>query len=219
MSKVLDLPASFLTNEESVLVLDELPKIYSPSTRHDGIIIAQKCLVRKNKYKDTSTTIETNQPVSSHPKWNGSYLVKETNFQDIGGGLMIFEKHYATLPTIWFEYEEVSYRADYNGKINYRNRAGIGASWHKTRNTIAKATHYYLPKPLIPTAVVPDSDNAGKLYAFNFAYYFNTPPQARLSKGWEDYDSPQGLTIAIAPDKIQRYMGDLYEFVRYTIEL
>ena len=219
MSNILDLPQSFIDDEEEVLVIDNYANVYSPSTRHDGMVVAQKCLVRKGKYKDTPTTIKgLNDP--SHPKLPGiSYLVKETNFQDVGGGLMTFEKQFATLPTIWFEYEEVSYRADYNGRINYRNRAGIGASWHRTRNVVAKATHYYLPKPFVPKLIVPDSDNAGRLYAFNFSYYYNTPPQSKLSKGWEDYDTPQGLTLAIAPDRIQRYMGDIYEFIRYTIEL
>ena len=97
-----DLPEDFLENEEAVLVLDSFASFYRPRMESDGVVYVEKCVVRKSKYVPT-------EPLSVKSDKNNAYLVKETNFQDIGGGLRQFERHYATLPSDWFDFERVSY--------------------------------------------------------------------------------------------------------------
>lgn len=215
-----DLPASFLNDEDATLVIDPNSNFYRPDSRHDGIVRIEKCLVRKGHYKEIEIEPASGNLVTSSSH-NLSFLVKETNFQDIGGGLLTFDRHYATYPTPWFEYEEVSYRADYDGTINYRNKAGIGASWHATRNTLAKVNYYYINKKFLPTTSVPDTSTSGTTYADDFTRFFNTAPQSRLGYDWESYNTPSSppLKVVIAPDTITKYLGGIYEFKRYTMEL
>ena len=230
-----DVPASFPENQ--TIIIDENFNVYKPQREHDGVVYVQKCLVRKSQYVRTSLSFideSTGQEVlTPHPTKPNAFLVKETNFKDVGGGLQTFEKHYATFPTPWYEFEEVSYQTSHYGIINYRDKSGEGADWSKSRNVLAKANHYYFKKSDIPTDRVPDGINAGILGLFNynqdpvtggiakFTKFFNIAPQASLGQNWENYTPDANANFlnvtAIAPDKIEPYMGEIYEFVRYTI--
>ena len=220
--------------DDTTIIIDPNLHIYKPQREHDGIVYVQKCLVRKAQYVRQLLSYQDNEgkeQLTQHPDRSNAFLVKETNFKDIGGGLFTFEKHYATFPTSWYEFEEVSYQTSHYGIINYRDRSGEGADWSKSRDVLAKATHYYFKKSDIPTERIPDSRNAGVegLFLFEqdpttggiarFTNFFNIAPQASLGKNWEDYTPEDALlnTTAIAPDKITPYMGEIYEFVRYTI--
>lgn len=126
MSRKFDFSDEFLNDENAVIVLDANHNYYKPQVEHDGVVFVEKCLVRKGKYvPDVNLTPSTNRV--------GAFLVKETNFQDVGGGLQTFEKHYANIPTTWFDYVQVSYRTLWWGAINYRSSSGGGDSWDKTR--------------------------------------------------------------------------------------
>lgn len=227
-----DLPVSFVPDE--TIIIDPNFNIYKPQKEHDGVVYVQKCLVRKDQYKIQElsyTDGEGIEQLTQHPTRSDAFLVKETNFKDIGGGLFTFEKHYATFPTAWYEFEEVSYQTSHRGIINYRKKGGEGADWSKSRDVLAKAEHYYFKKSDIPTERVPDTVNAGVtgLFAYEndpntgqfrrFTQFFNIAPQASLGANWENYTPDDQLlnVTAIAPDRIVPYMGKIYEFVRYTI--
>ena len=85
---------------------------------------------------------------------------------------------------------------------------------------LAKATRYYIRGEGLPSNVVPDGDTASTDYVNNFDFYYNFEPEGRLGRNWEDYEAPEDppRVSAIAPDTITRYMGDIYEFTRHTIE-
>jgi hypothetical protein len=217
---VYDLPQSFLEDEESFLVIDENFGFYKPRREHDGNVFVEKCIVRKGQYRRTPLTDSDSGAMVTKSNRTDAFLIKETNFQNIGGGLQSFERHYATLPTTWYQYEEVTYQASYNGRINYRNRSGSGASWSRARNVLAKASHYYLGKGDVPQDRHPDTSNAGIDFANDFTKFFNIAPQAYIGSNWESYTTPNNpLVVAVvAPDKINTYLGEIYELIRYTIE-
>ncbi len=215
MSRVFDLPESFLEDENAVLILDENANFYKPQMEHDGVVFVEKCLVRKGKYIPTPLSNPNGSLIAKSNVFD-AFLVKETNFQDIGGGMETFEKHYATFPTIWFDYQQLSYRALWNGKINYRAKSGGGDAWDKTRNTEAKATHYYFDRKSVPTIPVPEGYDVGETFRNNFTRTYTIAPESRIGGNWENNLGTIGKTVVIAPDKISNYMGEIYELVRYT---
>lgn len=209
---VYDLPNSFLNDEDAVVVLDPNFNFYNPDLKHNGIVYVEKCVVRKGKYSSTT-------PLTSSEIRTNAFLVKETNFTDIGGGLQTFEKHYATMPTTWFEYAQENYRASWWGAINFRSVTGAGDSWSVTRSVAAKATHYYIKKDDVPSVSTPDTETAGQDYVNDFTKLYTTNPMSKLGRFWEAELGNIGQTIVIAPDEIGVYIGDIYELVRYTIEI
>ena len=229
MSRFFDFPdgsiegqTNFKNDESAILVIDENRNVYKPQREHDGIVYVQKYLVRKGQYtREALHYIDDagKEQLTAHPTKSNAFLVKETNFQDIGGGLQTFERHYATFPTTWYEFEEVSYQTAYYGVINYRGRSGEGADWSISRKVLAQATHYYFKKSDVPTTRVPDTKTAGTQFVDDFTRFYNIPPQSTLGRNWENYTPEETLKISvIAPDKIVPYMGEIYELTRYTIQ-
>ena len=119
-------------------------------------------------------------------------------------------------PTTWYQYEQVSYRTLWWGAINYRSSSGGGNSWDKTRTTSAQAYYYYFTKNELPTIPVPQGDLVGRDYLNDFTRVFTIAPESRVGGNWEGQAGGYGTTVAIAPDKITPYMGEIYEFVRYS---
>lgn len=221
MSRIFDFPESFQNDENATLLLDANHNVYQPRDVSDGVVYVEKHLVRKGKFVPIEKVYEGGNLITS-PTHTNAYLIEETNFQDIGGGLQTFERHYATLPSSWYDFQEVSYRTVYWGAINWRTRSLFGgATWHTQRNVLAKATRYYIPESEIPTNIVPEDDNQATLYAFDFTKIYAQEPEGRLGRDWEDYvpDPTNPKIVVIAPDKVQKYMGHIYEFIRYTIEV
>lgn len=220
MSRLLDFPKTFQDDEDAILLLDANFRVYQPRDVSDGVVYIEKYLVRKGRFVRTKRTNEDQSLVASLFHTN-AFLIDETNFQDIGGGLQTFERHYATIPNTWYDFQEVSYRTVYWGAVNWRTRSGGGATWHSERSALAKATRYYFTLKDLPTDVVPEDDNQATEYVNDFTKIYAFPPEGRLGLNWEDYTpDPANLkTFAIAPDKVTRYMGDIYEFIRYTIEI
>lgn len=220
MSRLFDFPESFQNDEDAILLLDENFGVYQPRDVSDGVVYIEKYLVRKGKFIPTERVYEGGNLIAS-PTHTNAYLVDETNFQDIGGGLQTFERHYATIPSSWYDFQEVSYRTVYWGAINYRTRSFGGATWHTQRNVLAKATRYYITESEIPTNIVPEDNNQATKYAFDFTKIYTQEPEGRLGRDWEDYtpDANNPITVVIAPDRVQKYIGNIYEFTRHTIEV
>ena len=216
-----DYPDIFAASEDNIIVIDPHFNAYQPSKEHNGVVFVEKCLVRKGKYVRTELSDPDTGALERKPSGDiDAFLVKETNFTDIGGGLQTFERHYATIPSVWYEYEEVTYSTSYTGKINYRLKSGTGAAWSRSRSVLAKATHYYNRKSLVPNDRFPDTRTAGTDFVNDFTKFFNIAPQSSLGRNWENYTVPEFpvFETVIAADKIIPYMGEIYEFIRYTIE-
>lgn len=209
---VYDFSDEFLNDENAIIVLDFNRNVYKPQVEHDGLVFVEKCLVRKGKYNPTALLTPSSVRANA-------FLVDEVNFQDVGGGLQIFERHYATMPTTWFDYTQVSYRTLWWGALNYRSPSGGGDSWDKTRASAAKATHYYFKKSDVPSIPVPDTETNGQDFVTDLTKTYTMYPQSRFGRRFEDSIGRIGQTIAIAPDRISVYMGDIYELVRYTIDI
>lgn len=131
-----------------------------------------------------------------------AYLVKETNYNDIGGGLVTFERHFAVVPDEWFSYEQVTYvkqgRYDLFGAnpqtvINPESiNSGLSqfVEYTNTITTLAKATRrYYLEGNL--TADVLQLETPGHI-------------------------DPSG-EVAISPDTVRVYMAGIYEVTSYIL--
>lgn len=224
-----------LEPDKAVIVVDPFLNVYQPRRESDGVVYVEKCLLRKGQYNfdynvEKFLDPDTNEMIASTTHTN-AYLVKETNFQDIGGGMQTFEKHYATFPTPWYEFVEVTYQTSHYGVINYRDKEGQGADWSKARTVLAKANHYYFQRKDIPLTRVPDTQNAGIDYLNDyqtdifgnitkFNSHYNIAPQSRAGRNWETYVEGDDTlkTTVIAPDDIRPYMGNIYEFIRYTIQ-
>ena len=221
MSRTFDFPKTFQDDEGATLLLDANFSVYQPRDVSDGVVYVEKHLVRKGKFVPIEKIDEDGNLITSSTHTN-AYLVDETNFQDIGGGLQTFERHYATIPSSWYDFQEVSYRTVYWGAINWRTRQKFGgASWHTQRNVLAKANRYYFLESELPANIVPENDNQAILYASDFTKIYAQEPEGRLGYRWENYtpDANNPTTVVIAPDRVQKYMGHIYEFIRYTIEV
>jgi hypothetical protein len=220
MSRIFDFPESFQNDENAILLIDANNSVYQPNDVSDGVVYVEKYLVRKGKFRETERLDENEDLVASTIRPN-AFLVDETNFQDIGGGLQTFERHYATFPSSWYDFQEVSYRTVYWGAINWRSRSGTGATWQTERKVLAKATRYYLKHKDVPTDKVPEDDLQATKFADRFDIYYAFEPEGRLGRNWEDYipDPNNPTKVVIAPDSIRKYMGYIYEFTRYTIEI
>ena len=201
MSRVFDFSDEFLDNENAVLVLDANFNFYKPRMEHDGVVFVERCLVRKGKYVPTPLS-DSSGNLTAKKSNSNAFLVKETNFSDVGGGLQTFERHYATIPTTWYQYEQVSYRTLWWGAINYRSSSGGGNSWDKTRTTSAQAYYYYFTKNELPTIPVPQGDLVGRDYLNDFTRVFTIAPESRVGGNWEGQAGGYGTNVAIAPDKM-----------------
>lgn len=198
----------YLVNGEGAeQLLDGNFNYYKPRMEHNGIVYVEKWLVAKDKWKKKTGLVFNNK---------GGLLVKETNFQDVGGGMRTYERHFATLPSPWYQYEEVTYRTNWRGSINHRDSSGGGSSWDKTRRVLARATHYYFYDYDLPTATVPEQRDAGKDFINDFTRIFTIAPSSSVTQ-WELNKSDGEIEVVIAPDKISVYMGRIYELVRYTV--
>lgn len=212
MAITLDFEKSYTNNLDQQKVLDLNMNIYRPNDRTDGLVYVEKVFCKKDRFKTT--------PLGTRKSDRNAFLIKETNQTDVNGGFMTFEKHYATIPSTWYEYELMTYRELWDGRVNYRNNFnGSGSSWDKTRKSIARAERRYFFEnqnsfgiPVLPTDFVPDGDdNAGTNFVDDFTKIYTVSPESQRSG--------TAIERVIAPDKIQLYLGNIYELTRYTIIL
>jgi hypothetical protein len=209
---ILDFNKEFKDNPRLIQVVDKDFLTYKPRVESDGVVHVEKCLARKDQYINTELGTKKSD--------RNAYLVKETNKQPVGGGLMTFERHYATIPDTWYDYELISYRVLWDGRVNYRNNFnGSGSSWDRTRKSIARAERRYFLEsenvfgiPVLPTQAVSDrDDNAGTNFVDDFTKIYTVPPESR--------NAGSNFKRVIAPDRVQVYMGNIYELTRFTIVL
>jgi hypothetical protein len=137
-------------------LIDRNHSTYYLQDQGNAIVQVEKYLVEK-KYHSPSTL------GTSRGRGNpNQYLIKEDSFTDIGGGYATFLRHYAQLPEPWYDFEEKTalvYEAGNSMGLNYDSFFGnasfgnysYGQSGATRRNTtyLAKATRYYVTKPLI----------------------------------------------------------------------
>jgi hypothetical protein len=157
-----DLPGAS-GNGSVALLLDANAGNYSTLPNGQGVVFIEKYAIRKPFIQ--RQTIGT--PSSIRPN---AYLVRETNYRDVGGGWFEFERHYAPVPTDWFDYELVGAVARVS-RLNRFIEIGDGQQLLQRRITrvtifsansagsgnvetvpvLAKATRSYALKQNLPT--------------------------------------------------------------------
>ena len=127
-------------------------RVYYLQEQGDAQVVVEKFVQKKSFY--TPATLGT--PRQLNPN---QYLIKEDGFSDIGGGMAQYFRHYASIPSPWFSFEEKSVLVYEQGEmmgINYdsfQGRNGFGnvgfnykGATRKNLNYLAKATRYYVTK-------------------------------------------------------------------------
>lgn len=219
MTNILDLPIE-AADGEVPLLLDANAGFYEAREKGNAYVYVEKYAINKNNYIPLKIGTANEQ----RPK---TYLVKETNYTDIGGGFISFERHYAVVPDSWFDYQVVSYKV--------------------VKNTIAVS----IPGQEIPIIIGSEtlindaeSTTSGNQFIFNefvFSVDLNTQYTV-LAKAVRKYylekdlssadlqindrkisfrGSPffGGSSVRLVPDAVQVYLGDIYEVTSFEVTL
>mgnify|MGYP003331757412 CR=1 FL=1 len=213
MTNILDLPIE-AADGEVPLLLDANAGFYEAREKGNAYVYVEKYAINKNNYIPLKIGTANEQ----RPK---TYLVKETNYTDIGGGFISFERHYAVVPDSWFDYQVVSYKVVKNtiaqsifgqddviiGSETLINDAESTISGNEyvfrvdlnTQNTVlAKAIRkYYLEKDL----------SSADLQINNRQISFRGSPFIG------------GSLFRLVPDNVQVYLGDIYEVTSFEVTL
>jgi hypothetical protein len=213
-SPIYDLPKTFTENGDPI-VLDSFHNIYKPRQETEAVVYVEKLCGFKNAIVPLKLGTKKSD--------RSAFLVKEGNYTNLDGNLVTFERHYAEVPPTYVDYEITSYRVLWNGTVNFRTRTGSGSQWDRTRRTLAKVTkRYFLESqnahsiPVLPTDFVPESDDAGTDFRDDFTKIFTIAPESR---GANRYRGASPQKRVIAPDRIEIYLGNIYELSRFTVVL
>ena len=183
-----------LPGSNGEILLDANARFYQAQPQGNAYVYVEKYAARKGDF--------TPAAIGTSADNRNAYLVKETNYTDIGGGMVTFERHFAVLPGEWFSYEKVTYieqgRYDLFGAnpqtvINPESVTDTLSDFIEYTNTIttlAKATRrYYMGAELDDSLL--QLDTPGHI-------------------------DPAG-EIAISPDTVRVFMAGIYEVTSYIL--
>ena len=183
-----------LPGSNGEILLDANARFYQAQAQGDAYVYVEKYAARKGDF--TPAAIGTSADSRS------AYLVKETNYTDIGGGLVTFERHFAVLPSVWFNYEQVTFikqgRYNWNGAdiqtVYNPEELTEGLSdfieYTNTLTRLAKATRTYYLQDGFDESVV----------------QLETPGHINPSGG-----------IKVRPDSVRVFMAGILEVTSYII--
>jgi hypothetical protein len=116
----------------------------------------------------------------------------------MGGGLVMFDRHYARIPVEWFDYQVVAVTTTIERGLTtatyYVNPSFSGGS-QRTVSVLAKATRKYYLEENIPTNL-----------------NFTAPQQSRLGSfsGEEEFQN-----IILREDDVSIYQGNIYQVTTF----
>ena len=136
------------------LLLDGNFRNYSTLENGGGVVFVERYAVRKQFVNRQAI----GTPSAIRPE---TYLTQETNFTDVGGGWLEFERHYSELPASWFEFELVGVQCSVTRRARLVQEGaelvrqqriarlsiflpGFGTSSGESYPTLAKATYRYV---------------------------------------------------------------------------
>jgi hypothetical protein len=185
----------YLPNANGEFLVDENAGFYYAQPQGNAHVFVEKYAVKKIDFSPGS--------IGGTASSRDGYLVKETNFSDIGGGLMTFERHYAVLPTAWDGYEIVSY-------IEQERYEGFGgAEGQIVVNPEAR--------PYGMFNFISNSNTVTRLAKATRTYYredgFNESIMDLEPVGYVD---PSG-EIKVRPDSFRVYMAGMFEVTSYYV--
>lgn len=185
MSAVYDMPEGSGGGLTPIL-LDANANVYPTLPNGGGLVFVERYAVRKILYSPLA--IDTENDIRTE-----TYLVKETNLTDIGGGWYVFERHYAQVPETWFDYQQVSYSLGpvaLNTVVINPPSASV-----RQKSILAKATRTYYRESDLPALTT-------------------EPPSVTLTIGECTADNQ-----IIASDKMQIHLGKIYEVTTFTAQI
>lgn len=175
-------------NGQQALLLDANASNYSTLPNGGGIVFVERYAIRK----PFASRQAINTPSTFRPE---TYLVKETNYTDVGGGWFEFERHYSEVPATWFDFKPISATvavfsfAFTRWVLNPRFGSG------RQIPIVATATRrYYLEE---------DLSEPGNVVL--------QPPEYELTGASVTFED-----VIVSPDDVTVHLGKIYEVTRYT---
>jgi hypothetical protein len=211
-SLLYDVPAAS-ANGTQALLLDANAGQQSTLPNGKGIVYMERHAIRKQfvERQDIGT------PSAVRPE---TYLVKETNFKDAGGGWFEFERHYAEVPAPWFSFGKAtfSFRADaLNNSFGWLLNPTSGPS--ETRQTLAKLDRFYLVEiggqffqQVITFEEIPGG--ATQMVITLNPVDLETFLKIRAETAFVVGLNPSGKILL--PDEMNLWMGNIYQVTRTT---
>ena len=184
-----------LPGSNGEILLDANARFYQAQAQGDAYVYVEKYAARKGDF--TPAAIGTSADNRS------AYLVKETNYTDIGGGLVTFERHFAVLPGVWFSYEQVTFV-----KQGRYNRYGLDLQ------TV------YNPEEVLPAGLsdfIEYTNTLTRLAKATRTYYL----QDGFDESVVQLETPGHINqtgeIRIRPDTVRVFMAGILEVTSYII--
>lgn len=189
MSVKYDLP-TLADSGKSELLLDANYGFYETQKKGDAFVYVEKYAVNKDSYVELPKgTISNNR--------NNVYMVKQTNYSDVGGGMVTFERHFAVIPSSWFDYEIISVTLAFG-------TSGANTTWAVSSTlesgssvgVLTKVTRAYYLETNLPTLQTSDPVYTYTAATASFDFTFLTGKKLRA-------------------DEVEVYMGNIYEVKSY----
>lgn len=195
-----------LPNSNGAFLLDADARFYQAQPQGNAYVYVEKYATLKDNFSPLT--------IGTRSSTRDGYLVKETNYTDIGGGLATFERHFAVLPTEWHTYEQVTYQ-----KLEMRNLDGetftIINKDSITPGTAAMST-------LLGTSTLSgyymffDGSTSSLAKATRTYYQADTFQPEVLQLDQLAHIDPSG-DVKVQPDSMRIYMPGIYEVTSYEI--
>jgi hypothetical protein len=184
-----------LPNDSGEFLLDPNAGFYQAQPQGNSYVYVEKHAARKGDFESL--------PIGTAHDQRDAFLVKETNYTDIGGGLITFERHFAVLPNDWFTFELVTY---------------------------VEQKRYTMFRDDEQTVLNPDSVQSG-LFPF-IEYTKNVTKAARATRRYylsDDFDDTEILAETpgvidpsgeqpVKADSFRIYMAGIYEVTSYIVD-
>jgi hypothetical protein len=185
-----DLPVDSAEGEEPLLI-DANAGFYEAQPRGKSYVFVERYVQKKVFFEPLPEGTES----SIRPK---TYLIKTTNYQDIGGGLVMFDRHYAQIPLEWFDYQVIAVTTAWVGGLLdsfYYVNPNFSGGVQRNTSVLAKATRRYYLEANLPTLL-----------------NINVPQQTTLGpfKGSVTFNN-----ILVREDDVSIYQGNIYQVTTF----
>lgn len=225
MAVKLDLP--FLAgNGEVPLLLDANAGFYEGQKEGQSYVYVERYAVKKTAYEPLPLGTQSEQRPDA-------YLVKETNYSNIGGGFITIDRHYAIkpgfldqeepippgelAPIAWFDLEAITYTRQERGAIGFPDPFQI---------TINIESYRFPDDGNLSFLVIDQKTNTVLARAAR-RYYRTEELEAledadNLNLVPRFYSFAPGTTliqVPIAADRVRIYQGDIYEVTSFLADL
>lgn len=186
-----DLPIESADGEEPLLI-DGNAGFYEAQPRGKSYVYIERYVQKKVFFTPLLEGTES----SIRPK---TYLVKTTNYQDMGGGLVMFDRHYAQIPESWFDYQVVAVSTAWVGGLLdalYYVNPNISGGFDRNTSILAKVTRNYYLESELPSILNLEAPT-----------YF-------LPGGFSGFQIFPN--IIVREDDVGIYLGKIYEVAEFT---